>query len=148
MRPSIETLATAFRRAIEVSTVRADIVFRNFPRGSCGDASLSLSEFLRTHGFAEVDYVVGWARESGSRRSHAWLELDGTIVDITADQFIDRSAPSVFITTGRAWHARFSEEDRHPARISDYDPGTQGRLFGLYADVMAHVPSSLGGRAG
>jgi len=149
MSHSIKALATAFRRAMEVSGVKADIVFRNFPRGSCGDASLLLSEFLRSHGISEIEYVVGWAsQDSGSRRSHAWLELEGLIVDITADQFSNRPAPPVFITRSRTWHAHFSEDDRHPASISAYDPATRGRLLALYADVMAHIPASLGGGAG
>jgi hypothetical protein len=148
MSRSIKGLATAFRRAIERSDVRSDIAFQKFPRGACGDASLLLSEFLRRRGFNEIDYVLGWARRGPlPHGSHAWLELEGTIVDITADQFRARPAPPVLITKNREWHAHFTEEDRHPARIDAYDPAARARLLMLYADVIEQLPKSLGGRA-
>lgn len=146
MTPSIEVLAVAFRRAIEVSEVRSDIAFSTFPRGGCGDASLLLSKFLRFHGFDHIDYVLGWARGGEPQGSHAWLEIDGTIVDIAADQFESRPAPPVLITTDRKWHAHFQEAERHSAKIDDYDPVTQGRLLTLYRLVLEHVPGELGGQ--
>jgi hypothetical protein len=151
MRPSIETLATVFRRAIEESDVSSDIGFKKFPRGACGDASLLLSEFLRRHGFQDIDYVSGWARkDSLPQGAHAWLELDGMIVDITADQFPARPAPPVLVTTDRGWHTHFldRDHDRHPARIDDYDPATGARLLALFAEVLQHVPESLRRGAG
>lgn len=40
-------------------------------------------------------------------QTHAWIERDGIIVDITADQFCGVSEP-VTVTTEREWYERFS----------------------------------------
>src|SRR5690349_9290542 len=112
MSKALRLLATAFRQAIEVSDLRTDIAFREFPRGACGDASLLLSEFLRRHGFDDIDYVVGLVRNGPEHQSHAWLEIGATIIDITADQFASRPGPPVLVTRERTWHAHFIEEER------------------------------------
>ena len=57
---------------------------KNFPHGSCGDTSILLGQYF-------FDQSLGlWEYASGEREpdlhSHAWLERDGLIVDITADQ--------------------------------------------------------------
>ena len=81
----LRALATAFRDAIE----RADrpglgIRFESFPTGSCGDASPLLGRFLKDHGAGEVTYVLGERGElNRDWTSHAWLRVDGYIVDIT-----------------------------------------------------------------
>ncbi len=146
-RQHIESLAAAFRRAIEESAIRSDVAFRAFPRGACGDASLLLSEFLRQHGFDNIDYVCGWDHSVPEHpRSHAWLEVGEIIVDITADQFDDLAAPPVLVTTGRKLHSRFPVEQRNPARLNDYDPASRAHLRRLYARVLECVPQSLGGK--
>lgn len=47
-----------------------DIVFRNFPRGCCGDTCCLLAEYLLEHGIDTV-YVCG----SEQDQSHAWLVI-------------------------------------------------------------------------
>ena len=45
-------------------------------------------------------------------QSHAWLEVGGFLIDITADQFCDRHEP-VIVTLDRSWHDQFQSQTRH-----------------------------------
>jgi hypothetical protein len=140
----LKLLATAFRRAIEESDLRSEEGFREFPRGACGDASLLLSEFLRGHGFTQIDYVEGWARTGPQAHgSHTWLEIGGTIVDITADQFPRRPAPPIIVTSDRSWHAHFAEQNRSEARLDRFDPAACSRLRRLYERAAKALPAEL-----
>ena len=49
---------------------------------------------------------------NGCRKNetHAWLQIDNWIVDITADQFAD-SPPELLCTTSRQWHDTFLNQD-------------------------------------
>lgn len=80
----IFALASVVRKALEeVPKNQLPITLCNFPHGSCGDASLLLGEFLTDRGFGKFHYVLGELNQA----SHAWLQKDGLVVDITADQF-------------------------------------------------------------
>jgi len=52
-----------------------------------------LAQYFRDLGLGEWEYVSGI--RSSDEQSHAWLEKDGWIVDMTADQFDDRWPRSV-----------------------------------------------------
>ena len=81
------------------------ITFSSFPRGACGDASLILGAYLADNGFPHFVYVTGerGSHEAGTWSSHAWLEADGLVADITADQFQD--APSkIVVAASSPWH--------------------------------------------
>ena len=62
--------------------------------------------------------------------THAWIESEGLVVDITADQFDDIEL-SVVVTREGTWYEQFTPVagDNQKARISNYDPGTQRRLY-------------------
>jgi hypothetical protein len=107
---------------------------QSFPRGACGDASILLGEYLHRQGQDVLDYVAG-ERES-DLYSHAWLEKDGLIVDITADQFEGVSEP-VIVTYDRTWHQQFVyPEDTHPALIETYDSWARQNLVTVYQEVV------------
>ena len=90
-----------------------------FPKGSCGDASLLLGEFLYSHG--EGDWIYVAANRSGDGHTHAWIEKDGLLVDITADQF-DDGQPPVLVTRDKSWHKQFDHDlIMQPARVTIYD---------------------------
>jgi hypothetical protein len=80
--------------------------FRGFPRGSCHPASLVLGRYLHLAFGVEPQVVraerifpepQGWA-------THAWLETDGLVIDITADQF---GQEPVVVTRRSRWHQGF-----------------------------------------
>jgi hypothetical protein len=93
-------MSLQFRKAlIKYGIKRLPISFHEFPMGSCGDASLLLGKYLDEMGLGQFDYVCG---ELG-RQSHAWLEKDGIIVDITADQF-DGVVEEIIVTDNNDFH--------------------------------------------
>lgn len=70
-------------------------------QGTCGRSSLFLQEALRAEGLI-AEFVAGSPSEGqqgywldGAWHGHAWVEVDGWIVDVTADQF---GAPPVVVT--------------------------------------------------
>ena len=114
----VTSLAVRFRTAIEkCDPSRLPIGFQKFPRGNCGDAALLLGTFLKE----TFTYVVGERGKKGRTwRSHAWLEADGVIVDITADQFPEIAEP-VIVTMHSVWHKKFRQERRHEADYHVYE---------------------------
>ena len=62
------------------------IGFYDFPEGACMDASTLLGVLLERNGFG-VYRLVSAANETSKLYSHAWLENDDYLVDITASQF-------------------------------------------------------------
>jgi len=86
------------------------IGFRDFPRGTCGDISDILAEHLYAIGYADIQYICGRYNNA----THAWLEINGTAVDVTADQFPEISR-KVLIQDPQLWHHKFTEEDRRKA---------------------------------
>lgn len=106
----LQELSLRFRNTIiKYGIKKLPISFHEFPTGSCGDASLLLGKYLDEMGMGQFDYVCG---ELG-RQSHAWLEKDGIIVDITADQF-DGVTEEIIVTDNDDFHKRFEENFRHP----------------------------------
>lgn len=85
-----------------------------FPMGWCGATSRALGAYLIERGYSSVDYVFGYRGDI----SHAWLEIDGWIIDITADQFGD-FAERVFVSRDRSFHNTFTDVDRRPATLED-----------------------------
>ena len=55
----------------------------NFPRGSCGTTSRLLGAYLENNGHGVWNYMCGYI----GKQSHAWLEKNGMVIDITSDQF-------------------------------------------------------------
>lgn len=88
----VQLLATGFRKAIERAQEAGELhrtVIASFPIGCCGYTSDLLQMYLDENDI-NTQYVSGAYHEcsTGDSQSHAWLELnDGTIVDITGDQF-------------------------------------------------------------
>ena len=128
----IKELAKVFRNAIERSDrVRLPITLLNFPRGSCGDAIIMLGAYLDEQGIQPLIYVGGQRGE----KSHAWLESDGLIIDITADQFDDCDEP-VIVTRESEWHSTFERDFESEASFINYDPATVNRLARPYEEIL------------
>lgn len=106
--------ATLVRRALEQIAHTLEGL-QSFPLGACGHASVLLGEWLTRKGFNGVEYVSG---RSDQINSHAWLECDGLIIDITADQFgTGTGMPPVFVGRGRRFHDRFEVLTRHGSMV-------------------------------
>lgn len=134
----IASIAKEMRAAIE----RTDrgflpITFKDFPRGSCGDAALILGRHLRESGYEGFQYVLASRgdRWDNSWYSHAWIERQGLIVDITADQFPD-FPHNVFVGTESQFHATFEVEERSEADYAIYDVDTASTLARAYREIL------------
>ncbi len=134
---AIFDIANRVRKAILLlPLVDRPPAFDNFPRGSCGWASLLLGAVLKDEGIEGFVYVCGERSGADPSRvaSHAWLARETLVVDITADQFPD--APnSVIVANSSAWHLSFQEEHREPADFREtLGPGTY-QLLSAYSKV-------------
>ena len=135
----IRELAAFFRTAIELcDRKRLPITFKEFPLGSCGDAAILLGTFLKEEGAGTFTYMVGQRGEGNDRHSHAWLEDDGVIVDITADQFLDMTE-RVIVTTHSCWHKTFDQEKMHEADYRIFDKHTVATLGNAYKTILGGV---------
>ena len=134
----IKTLAEQLRKAIE-QTAFTTPPMDQFPAGCCGDATIFLSEFLMEHGY-ECSYHCG-ARPMGEEanpQNHAWVIVDGTIADITGDQFknddefLGYDVP-VYVGEMDDFHMLFyiSESD-HAGGIDVYDDRSRRILRAQY----------------
>jgi hypothetical protein len=131
-------LAMGFRAAIEACELKTlPITFHEFPRGSCGDATLILAKYLKDNGQEGFVYVCG-VRDG---HSHAWLQRDGLIVDITGDQFPDNEK-RVCVVRGSVWHAQFEIDREDLSDIDLYDDFTRFNLGAAYKRISLHLPGS------
>jgi hypothetical protein len=65
--------------------------FSTFPKNSCEGASIFLGMILKEkYPTARIDYVKGYSKNRGM---HFWLEVDGKVFDVTADQFPQIESP-------------------------------------------------------
>lgn len=104
--------ATLIRRALEQIAPTLECL-QSFPHGACGNASVLLGEWLIRKGIEGVEYVSGGSDEI---KSHAWLECDGLIIDITADQF-GTGMPPVFVGRNRRFHDLFKVFNRSASMV-------------------------------
>lgn len=106
-------LAVRFRNAIAAAARQGRLEsrqFGRFPRGVCGDSAQLLGQYLQDNGLGVWNYRSG-IDQSG--QTHAWVEKDGWIIDITAPQFDDVSE-SVVVTDDPSWYRRFSKMASYP----------------------------------
>ncbi len=140
---SIRDDASKFRRAIEQCKQKLGVSFEQFPLGSCGDVADLLGQFLQDQGYGEFRYVCGWRALSSEhqRQSHAWVQQDDLIVDITADQF-EEIEDAVIVTTSSSWHRTFDIESEHAGGISVYDARTTASLRSMYGKIITQIEAS------
>lgn len=130
----IHMAAEDIRSGIERSDkATLPITFSTFPSGSCGDAALILGTHLKLLGLGTFNYVSGvrGSHDDGTHHSHAWLEGNGLIIDITADQFPE-FPHRVFVSLQSAFHQSFESEVLHEADFRVYDQHTAAALSRAY----------------
>ena|ERR1700722_16831640 len=128
----IRNAATRFRLAIEGSLSELPPEMHSFPLGQCGTVTRLLGAYIEESGLGCFDYVTGGRIDPIEPQegawSHAWLEKEGLIVDITADQFAEKRAECVIVTRDLSWHRTFDHDVKNlgqahfryaPARIDE-----------------------------
>ena len=131
----ISTLASNFREAILLVPRsefpgNSSMALSPFPKGCCGDTSQTLATYLYAEVGLVCDYVLG---------SHAWLEINGTVIDITADQFNDRGydSPQVHVGEKLDIHNDFETTATPDGRHTSL--AQCGPLAGIYASVIKYL---------
>lgn len=105
----------------------------DYPRGCCGDASNLLAKYFRDNGI-ECEYVWGMC----GQQSHAWLECDNLIVDITADQF-DEIKEEILITAYKSWHRKFKGQSRSDGDFLKFGSYNRDRLNTIYKNILLRI---------
>ena len=94
-------------------------ITKEFPHASCDDSSLLLAAYLSDQGYPGAMRVNGKSGgKKGELSSHVWLDLNGTLIDITGSQFEDYAQPETLITEHDPFLASFKPDG--PRRIADF----------------------------
>jgi hypothetical protein len=138
--------AAVFRGTLSESLPLGDDILDGFPKRTCGDVSWLLGEYLYERHLGLWFYC--WGLNDGS--SHAWLEQDGLIVDVTANQFAD-VGDEVIVSRNSSWYEQFTRggnSGRDAARIETLenqgDPTKATRLRGIYDRLFPAIPENEG----
>jgi hypothetical protein len=105
----LRRIASAVREILEHHAGETtDIMFRDFPRGTCGPTSELLGRYLTEAAGLDAQYIAanrsdGW--------SHAWVTVDGIIIDITADQF---GQEPIIVAANSDWHGQWEADEPRP----------------------------------
>ena len=103
----LRQIAEAFREALqEYRQSTDDVVFKDFPKGACSEASNLLATYL-------IDELGVNAQCAVSLKlpSHAWVIIEDTVIDITADQF---GQDRVICEVNNSWHKTLDQQERRP----------------------------------
>ncbi|MCS8413368.1 hypothetical protein N0754_18865 [Pseudomonas aeruginosa] len=108
----IAAIAQGFRSALEVLASQGKVPrsMNTFPAGCCGITSVLLGDYLNTRFDLQIEMVSADRGEG----SHAWLDYNGTVIDLTADQFGDR--PPVFLDKPDSWYGTWKVDLRGVAQ--------------------------------
>lgn len=140
--PSDEALrrvAVDFRGAIERSIAeRASPHLPYFPDGACTLVSWLLALHLRGSGVLDVRFVSGHFPGKESYARHAWLVVDGSVVDLTADPF---GQPPVVVGAPTPFHDSLDEREERDAfaAIDAFTPDEAARYRRLLAPLQARL---------
>lgn len=134
---NIRAHALSFRTAILATKSETTAAcLKTFPEGACGDASLLLARYFEENGCGSFYYMS--AKSINDEGTHAWLERDGLIVDITAAEQFDE-IDNMIIRYDRSLHEHFREIRRAHVNIESYDERTQAMLRGAYKLICTHI---------
>lgn len=130
--------ATELKAALDgIDRVHCERVFIDrYPGGACGHCAELLAFHLNRRFGVIPDYVCcEFHGDDGARlTSHAWLEIDGLILDISGDQF---GWLPVIVTRDSTLHAQGRDEVRHRWAM---DPGWWGQQCGgIWRAAEAHM---------
>ena len=135
----LTNLALEFRSALLkcdknflVGTLRA------FPKGSCGEASKLLAKYFKDMDQGVFYYVCGEVINDKKFQSHAWLEKEDVIVDITADQFEEIKHP-VIVTTNNSWYKQFGNLDSREINIENYNDNAKVVMLSSYRTIINNL---------
>ena len=143
---NITRLGQAFRLAFEqVDLSDAPGFLPHFPEGCCSWATWMVGHYLKYECGLLPAEIQGSRDGADGTDTHAWLSVNGVVVDITCGQYSDCPHTIVIADTSE-WHSRWlftRTEEIRP--ISFHDSFTSGsvRPSDVYKRIEAHVRSQL-----
>jgi hypothetical protein len=131
LKKEINDRACRFRTAIDkCDKNKLSDNLKKFPIGSCSAASYLLAQFLKNE-FGTFDLLHS-ERHVPKFQTHAWLQKDNLIIDITADQF-DGQNQTVSVVSSSEWHNTFKVRD------CKHDPALPSYLQDSYNEILKHI---------
>ncbi|EGQ7769571.1 hypothetical protein MA612_004549 [Vibrio parahaemolyticus] len=111
----IAKLAECFRSAIEISDITEILPFyKYFPKNCCEHTSVFLGFYISLiFPELEIEIIRGRNESIHGLQYHFWLEIDGSVVDLTVDQFKGYDAP-IYCENAHPLAAEFVEDRREP----------------------------------
>ena len=127
-----------FRNAIEryALDAPAENPLKGFPNGCCDHASEMLGKFLLDQFDLEPIYVRAERFEGGEPRTHAWIEFNELVIDITGDQF---SNPAVQVTRDRSWHDQWTVLSQQGLAFKIEPDWWRTCCETPYSDILLHL---------
>jgi hypothetical protein len=107
---------------------------KDFPKDCCEITSRLLAYYLRDNGFQHIEIVCGCV---GLER-HVWLEVDGRIVDVTADQF--QCDPVIVVPLDGCWYSKLDEAWRNEEANDTFKMALEQAYSVLRAWLNVDVP--------
>ena len=136
----IQELVLAFRAAIlSIPSSQRPLGLSKFPSGACGDTSLLLGAYLNDLGEPGYSYAVGCrgSHASDTQQTHAWLQRQNLVIDLTCDQFND--APSGFVFQNSSWHQQFREIEFFDADFRNWHGDSLYELGRFYSKIRSKL---------
>lgn len=122
---------TELRQVVEAVRARLEAA------GACGVTSDLLATVLEKRFGVVPIWVNAMLGEGIDPMSHAWLEVEGFTIDITADQF---GEPPVVVTTASRWHQALAVEQRVHYPMIDRNWENAGTAWHLVSDLATARP--------
>jgi len=116
MLNKLRDFAVRFRAIIDAADRSTwGVVFKSFPRGSCGAVSEMFGTYLLEEKSIESSIVhATHSGGFGAYGSHAWLKVSDVILDLAGDQFQHDPLPVPFVDTDRTWHDQWTIDSSTP----------------------------------
>ena len=108
-----------------------------FPAGWCQDCSRVLGKLLEEQSEYGFKLVFG-TRGEHSNSTHVWLKRGDLVVDITADQFCQKVASPVIVSTESSWHGEWQRTEQE---LDEFDAWRVERM--LYKAIKSHLKWNL-----
>lgn len=121
-REAIFNHCVVARSVFEKHSARYGSLFETFPKGTCGNVSDLLGIWLSQQNAVGIQCVSGSRFTKGALQTHAWLEVDDTVIDITSDQFQDGLGP-VYFGERCQFYESFKSQQKIPLPHTYFDIG-------------------------
>ncbi len=116
--------------------------FEDFPKNSAEGASVYLA-FMASEKYPTLPIDVVYASNDVGDR-HYWVEVNGQIYDITADQFEGITAP-IYGESTSPLQERFPQSERKSASLAalDFEMSTENRDKDLYKFIKSLISEDI-----